>query len=204
LTTTERLRYDPVAMTLKIEDYGPATYVQTVDVAGRSFTVWPYLRFSAKNHPGVPYDAELTVKLQDRGYVCTKLTVEQRTGGRPVTLAGIRSIPVESLVRQSLQKLLQEHPILESTAPAKPRLRFGGPLGLPVPTGRRTSKRRSPEQETADVELAAVVYRLAEVCGYPPTKAVADQLRIPLGTARFLVARAVKWDLLPARERGAK
>jgi hypothetical protein len=200
----ERSCYSPAVMTLKIEDYGPATYVQTIDVAGRSFTVWPYIRFSATAERGVPYDAELTVELQDRGYACTKLEVKQRPGGQPVTLAGIRSIPVESLVRQSLQVLLQEHPILESTAPAKPRLRFGGTLGLPVPTRRRTAKRRTPEQETADVELAAVVYRLAEVCGVPPTKAVADQLRIPLGTARFLVARAVKRDLLPAREKGAK
>lgn len=196
-----RLCHDSAAMPLRILDYGPAHYVQTIDVAGRSFTVMPFIHYSAEAMPGVPFDAELTVELQDRGYVCTELKVRQRTGGPPVTLAGIRSIPIESWVRESLQVLLLEHPLRESTAAEKPPLRFGGTLGLPVPTRRRTTKRRSPEQETADIELAAVVYRLAEVCGVPPTKAVSDQLRIPLGTARFLVARAVRRELLEPRTR---
>jgi hypothetical protein len=174
-----------------------AQFISDIEVAGRSFAVLSWIRIRAKDVPRVPHVVEFVIELQDRGFVCTALEVKQRPDGPPVTLAGIRSIPVESLVRQSIEALVLER--LRETTPGSTRLRFGGPHGLPVQTRRRSTKRRSPDEEAADVELAAVVHRLAEVCGEPPTKAVADQLRIPLGTARFLVARAVKRGLLQPR-----
>lgn len=201
--------YGSGAMPLAIVDLPRAFIPERIEVAGRSFTVIPWVRISAKSERGLPFDVELKIELQGHGFVCTELEVKQRAGGPAVALAGIRSIPVESIIRRCRAVLLPEtgEPVLrfeESVAPGTTPLRFGGPLGLPVPLRRRTSKRRSADEEATDVELAAVVYRLAEVCGVPPTKAVSDQLRIPLGTARFLVARAVKRDWLPARKRAAK
>ena len=187
-----RFRYDQGTMTLEIAEDRPQA-VSIIDVAGRSFGVLSWVKIRAKDEPRVPYVVEFVVELKER-FVCTELDVRQRHGGPPVTLAGIRSIPVESWVRRSVQGL-----VIERATP-KTRLRFGGPHGLPMATRRRSSKRRSPDEQTADVELAAVVYRLAEVGGVPPTKAVSDQLRIPLGTARFLVAHARERHLLTPTE----
>jgi len=195
---TGRFRYDPGEMPLEIAEV-KSQIVTVVEVAGRSFDVLSLFQIRANGMPGVPYEVLLTIERKDRGFICTELFVKQRAGGPPVTLAGIRSIPVESWVRRGVREL---QPFYENTASGKTPLQRGGPLGLPVaPRRRRTSKRRSRDEEKADVELAAVVYRLAEVGGEPPSKAVADQLRIPLGTARFLVARARARGLLeqPAR-----
>jgi hypothetical protein len=62
----------------------------------------------------------------------------------------------------------------------------------PTPGVVRIGHRRRQPGEDADV--AAIVYAIARVCGKQPMKAVADDLHVPLGTARRLVAQA--------RERG--
>lgn len=192
------MRYDPAPMPLEIVEMPDRFAFWPVEVAGRSFTQIPWIKVSAKGLPRVPYDAVLRIEQTGHGFVCTELEVKQRRpGGPPVTLAGLRSIPVEWIIQQCRGILLPESGeaalrIQEKATAGKTPLKWGGTLGLPMPARRRTGKRRTPEQEAEDVELAAVVYRLAEVCGLPPTKAVSDQLRIPLGTARFLVARAIK------------
>lgn len=134
------------------------------------------------NDPRIPYDATLTIAFQESRYVCTSLTLRQRKGGQPVTSQGLRAIPVASLIRSIVQGkvwLLHE----ESLSPGEITREPGTAADLP--SGKR--RRRRPGE---DVDAAAAVYAVAAVSGQPPTKAVADELQIPLGTARRLVAQA--------------
>jgi hypothetical protein len=191
-----RMRYCREIMTLEIAVFplqiapdgrllggGPMDY-RVFGIAGRRFAVLNRFHVTATGERGVPFDAELTIALQGGRFVCTDLAVRQSADGEPITLVRLRTIPVESIVRRSVRK----GRVIELNPPdGVPKLRLGGPLGLPVAPRRPRGKRRGPDD---DVDLAAIVHVLAQVLGAPPTKAVADQLRIPLGTARDLVARA--------------
>jgi hypothetical protein len=141
--------------------------------------------------PSIPYDATLTIELQESRYVCTSMTLRQRQGGPPVTSQGLRAIPVASLIRPIVQGkvwLLHE----ESPSPGVITREPGTATDLPSAKRRR----RRPGE---DVDAAAEVYAVAAITGQPPTKAVADELDIPLGTARRLVAQArASGYLLPA------
>ena len=133
--------------------------------------------------PSIPYDATLTIEFQESRYVCTSMTLKQRKGGPPVTSQGLRTIPVASLIRPIVQGkvwLLHE----ESPSPGVIIREPGSAADLP------NAKRRR-RQPGEDVHAAAVVYAVAAITGQPPTKAVSDELGIPLGTARRLVAQAL-------------
>jgi hypothetical protein len=134
--------------------------------------------------PSIPYDATLTIEFQDTRYVCTSMTLKQRKGGPPVTSQGLRSIPMASLIRPVVQgKVLLMHE--ESPSPGVITREPGSAADLPDAKRRR----RRPGE---DVDAAAVVYAVAAITGQPPTKAVSDELGIPLGTARRLVAQALE------------
>lgn len=147
---------------------------------------------------GVPYDLELAIAFdpaRDR-YLCSSMRATAREGGPPVTDTGLRSIRVGALIWDHVQtwaKVVNERTLV---APGTVKVTMGSlpfPRRLePPPPGRR-GRRQTQE----DVDAAAVAYRIAQWCGEPPTKAVSDELRIPLGTARKLVARAKAAGSIP-------
>jgi hypothetical protein len=185
-----RGRYYSAHMALKIRPFGIHEFV-AVPVAGGRFRGPSRVEVDAIDELGVPYDVALTAEMQSGRYVCTSLTVKQREGESPVTAAGIRSIPVASLIRRSLQDAITP---VRSEAVASDGS-FVREMDFPVDISGARRRRRRGE----DVEAATVLYALAELCGEPPTKTVSDELNIPLGTARRLVAQAREAGYLPAR-----
>jgi hypothetical protein len=187
-TFAGKKRYHSAGMALKIRPIDIHEFL-AVPVAGGRFRGPSRVEVDVVDEPGLPYDATLTIELQDDRYVCRSATVTQRKDGPPVTAASIRSLPVASIVRRSVEDLIT--PVRgEEIAPDGS---FKREMDFPVdiPTARR--RRRRGE----DVKAAAVIYAVALRCGQPPTKAVADDLDIPLGTARRLVAQAKQAGLLP-------
>jgi hypothetical protein len=163
-------------------------------VAGGQFRGPGPFELEVVREPGIPYDLTLSIAFASGRYRCTSLTALPRKGGPPITAAGLRSIPVGALVRRSVQDQVVLVRDKTSPAPGVTKLSLGSsPFPRPAPEpGRRRRHTRD------DVEAAAVVYAVAQMCGEPPTKAVTDELGIPLGTARKLVARARESGLLPA------
>jgi hypothetical protein len=188
-----------VAMTLEVEFSGSPAAVQ---IGGMRFRVETRFVVIAHDERGLPYDVLLRFDLRDRRFECTHLAAVPRDGGPPITLAGLRSIAVETLLRRAVQRYGRQIFISTETIAMRSELRavapgpvrLGGPLGLPLPD-RRTGKRRGPDD---DLGLTALVYEISDMCGLPPTQAVAAHLRVPLGTARDLVRRARERGLLGA------
>jgi hypothetical protein len=148
------------------------------------------------DEPDIPYNLALSIEYRLGRYECTALSATPRDGGPAVTAAGLRAIPLGALVRQSVQGQVLLVRDRTSSAPGVTKLTMGA---LPVPRRPEPAPgRRGRRQTQDDVDAAAFVYCVAQMCGEPPTKAVADELHIPLGTARKLVARAVAADLVPA------
>lgn len=168
---------------IQVQDYA------VVHIAGGKFRAPTRLEVRFDDEPDIPYGGRLFIELQGGRYVCTVLTLYQPTGGVPVTTAGLRAVPIAQLVRRSVQGRVTAVKKVERPVKGVVKLTMGsGPEGQP---GRR--RRRRGE----DVDVTAVVYSLAAMCGEPPTKAVADELQIPLGTARRLVAQAREAGYLP-------
>jgi hypothetical protein len=179
-------RYDPCIMPLNVRPIAMLDFI-AVPVAGGRYRAPSRVEVDVVDEPGIPYNATLSIEMDGAQYICTSLSVSRRPGGREVTTDGLRSFPVASLVRRSLQGLVT--PVREETI--APDGSFSREMGFLVDT---TRHRRRPGE---DVEPAAVIYAIAQLCGQPPTKAVSDELGIPLGTARRLVAQARKGGLLP-------
>jgi hypothetical protein len=179
-------RYDPPTMPLTSKPINIQDFL-AVPVAGGRYRAPSRVEVDVVDEPGIPYDVTLTIEMQDKLYVCASLTASRRPNGPAVTAEGLRSLPVASLVRRSVQDLVT--PVREEKILADGT--FSRELGFVVDTSRR---RRQPGE---DVEPAAVLYAVAQLCGQPPTKAVSDELGIPLGTARRLVAQARERGLLP-------
>jgi len=190
-TFTAGKRYYPHTMTPKSKPNTMRDYT-VVLIPGTGLRVpTPIEDVEIVDDPSMPYDATLTIEFQEWRYVCTSMTLKQRKGGPPVTSQGLRAIPMASLIRPIVQGkvwLLHE----ESPSPGVITREPGSSADLPNAKRRR----RRPGE---DVHAAAVVYAVAAITGQPPTKAVADELGIPLGTARRLVAQALASGyLLPA------
>lgn len=155
-----------------------------------------------KNSPVHDFDVELELVAELRRdgtaerFVCRQLLVHQRPGGPPVTLAGIRSIPVGHLTRAPQVKVLMADPDQQhadyvgdwSKAPP-------GFKAVPVRLERedlRSILDGGPTDEA--LRWVAKVYRLALVMGDSPTREVESVFELPRSTAD-------RWVAL-ARERG--
>jgi hypothetical protein len=158
--------------------------MSAVPVAAGRFRTAGSFDVEVDAEPDMPYDATLSVEMHDGRYVCTALQFRQREGGPPVTAAGMRAVPIAAWVRRAVEAMLTERAGEDGSPSITLR-----PIREPV----RGRRRRRGE----DADLAAVAYAIAQMCGEPPTKAVAERLEVPLGTARRLVAQAREAGLIP-------
>lgn len=165
-----------------------------------------FLDHSVEIAPGVKLHRQAKVELTDyRGYDVTgwirvadtgkvevsSLTVTQRDGGKPVNGAALRSIAVQTLVRQyvrlqvSMSKGHKDGTVVRA-------------YGLLTEDESKVAKERGPTPET--LELVAQVYRLATFMDDAPTKAVEETFAVSRSTAGAWIGRARSAGLLEATD----
>ena len=173
-----------------VERIGEGAWVDVAPGIG----IWSPLRVRDEDLEG--YDVAVLVLAEpatehSAGSVsAAKLTVTQRPGGPPVTLAGIRSIPVGGLVRfaavEEAREIERADGVIRTTARVAPdELADGGPTSTAL-------------------WWVAYVYRLALVVGDPPTKAVRDALGLSRSTAGRWVSLAREQGFLGPAEGAGK
>ncbi len=135
-------------------------------------------RFSVNTNFGdYPYAVDFEAVLEGDRFVCESLRCRRRPGEDPVTTEGLREIPVARLLRIAAERLLAGPDGKDKMRPAFPRVLEDGP--------------------TNDALLhVAGMYRLAQACGEPPTKAVEDRFNLARSTAGRWISMARRKGLL--------
>lgn len=130
------------------------------------------------------YDVELVVAAQGGRLVAKQVTVSQREGGPPVTVEGIRNLPIAGLTRVAASQLSEVEKRSE---------------GVYEITKREVDRKRirqavSDGPTDSTLELVAYIYRYANAIGEPPAKTVEN-------TFELSRSKTGRWIAL-ARERG--
>lgn len=130
------------------------------------------------------YDVEVVVTPQNGRLVAERVTISQREDGPPVTVEGIRSLPIAGLTREAASQLSEVEKRSEGMFEiVQPSL---------SPEALRQAVEAGPTDET--LQLVAYVYRYANAIGQPPAKAVEH-------TFELSRSKTGRWIAL-ARERG--
>ncbi len=128
------------------------------------------------------YDVTAEVELSDAGRLeVSKLSVAQRPGGPPVTGEALRTITVQSIIRDSVATSLQ----MGNKWPKGKEISANGLLATEEAL---RLKAAGPVAET--LEWVGRVYRLSEIIGHAPTKAVEETFQISRSTAGAWIGRA--------------
>jgi hypothetical protein len=156
--------------------------------------VAPGFRISAqydslfRNHNG--YDVHISAGITPQFRLeVAELTVKRTEGGPAVTSEGIRSIAVQSLVREIIQLQIEEDAYSDGEYPTKG-------FGTLKEEEALRLKKAGPTQET--LEWVARIYKIAELLDKPPTVAVEDAFSVSRSTAGAWIGRARAASLLPA------
>ncbi|WP_072687799.1 hypothetical protein [Rhodococcus marinonascens] len=143
-------------------------------------TICRNARVQLIDYRGYDVDAMLTVTEAGKPEV-RSLTVVQRDGGPPVTGTALRSIAIQSVVRQFVKQQIEIEHGIEAGAEVVA-------LGLLSTSEARQLKKLGPQPET--IEQVARVYRLAEFMSDAPTKAIEDAFEVSRSTAGAWIGRA--------------
>ena len=135
------------------------------------------------------YDIAATVEYNGRRLEVTSLTVHKRENGAPVTGEALRMIPVAGILHEAAAAELIR------ARPSGTRVRA---LGALTEKDAKRLKNQGPTKET--LTMVATVYRIAEVLGDPPTKAVRQTFDVSQSTAGSWIGRARAADLIPPVE----
>lgn len=149
------------------------------------------------------FAVNLLAVVGSRGPGAIEVTVEQpqAAAGPPVTLAVLRKVTIDQIIRAAVEQLSRPASSAEAETgiPGTFRVQgidaiYGG-AGAPVP---------GPGRDTTTDRLARVaeIYRAALSAGMPPVKAVADQVPVSRSTAGRLVGLARKAGLLSETTQG--
>lgn len=130
------------------------------------------------------YDVELVVAAQGGRLVAQQVTVSQRKGGPPVTVEGIRNMPIAALTRTAAHQLREVEERSEGVYALTERAVSREAIRQAVAAG--------PTDDT--LELVAYIYRYANVVGDPPAKSVEKAFELTR-------SKTGRWIAL-ARERG--
>jgi hypothetical protein len=142
--------------------------------------IWTGATGVLENYKG--YDVTAEVELSEAGKMeVAKLSVAQRPGGPPVTGEALRTITVQSIIRDSVAASLQ-------TGKNWPAGQEISANGLLTTEEALRLKAAGPVAET--LEWVGRVYRLSEIIGHPPTKAVEETFQISRSTAGAWIGRA--------------
>jgi hypothetical protein len=135
------------------------------------------------------YDVDARVQVNDLGQAeVASLTVSQREGGPAVSGTSLRSIAVQSVLRQFAKMELQLSLQIEAGQDVSA-------LGL-IPT-RDVERLRGQGPVPETLEAVAKVYRLAEFVGDAPTKSIEEAFGISRSTAGAWIGRARSGALIP-------
>jgi hypothetical protein len=149
------------------------------------------------------FSVDLTAVVGSRGPGAIEVTVEQRDGGGgpPVTLAVLRKVTVDQIIRAAVEKvsLPAASAEMETGIPGTFRVKgidaiYGG-AGSPAPG-------RGRDTPAARLARVAEIYRAALSARRPPVKAVAEELPCSRSTAGRLVGLARKAGLLSETTQG--
>jgi len=155
--------------------------------------------------PRLPYLLTMTVTARKGRLVCGALTLRARPDGPPVTLANVRSVPIESYLREVSRYLWESrHPALMRKAEELPGA-FDSLSDKDVKVLEAGHRRRQPTAEVLPKVVAA--YRSALSSKDPfdreaPTAAVARQLGYSRGHVARLLTAARREGLLGPAHRG--
>lgn len=135
-------------------------------------------RFHAKLNPAeLPYHLDLEIVFDGDRFVCESMLCRRRPGEGSITTEGLREIPVTWLIRISAEMLLY-------------RGRGGAAATQQVLPA---FDAEFPDGPTDDaLQQVAGVYRLAYVCGEPPTKTVEQRFKLARSTAGRWISMARK------------
>jgi hypothetical protein len=178
--------------------------------------VWSHIRGKVEIAPGVTifeygevamedyrgFDVAATVAYNGRRLEVHRLTVSKRADGSAVTGEALRTIAVEDVLRESARHALARGVGAVKIAPTVARGHWAAPdADVARTVGAAAAERlreMGPARET--LEAVAVVYRVAEVIGEPPTKAVREAFGISQSTAGAWIGRARSAELVPPVE----
>jgi hypothetical protein len=140
-------------------------------------------KFTGTSTTGSGFRVTFEAVLENGRFECNSLTVERAKGAPPITTAGIRRIPVQSVINQvALGHLhrVKQNPNVEDEV-------IITPLRGRVPTFKRLAE-SGPTDEV--LEHVALWYRLMYACNFDPTWAVEDAFGLPRSTAERWVRKA--------------
>ena len=140
-----------------------------------------------------PYDLEIVLRPQNGSMIVAAMTAAQRPGGDPVTVDGLRAIPLTSYRDAGSWGTYLHHDKPGRLAPEKLRR---VPITYPE-FGIRAAK-YGPNDEA--LEALALIYKVAVIIGRPPTREVSNKLGLTRPTAGRWVMKARTMGLLPAVE----
>lgn len=130
-------------------------------------------------HPHV--EVSVDVALSRGAYAATSVTVASADPDEPVTTELLREIPLRTIVRRAVSRMLRSLNVGQIVAP-------DGDRG---------------DAEAAALRNVAQVYRIARLTGEAPTKAVQERLGVSRATASRRVAEARAAGFLRADEVGS-
>lgn len=139
-----------------------------------------------------PYDLALTLQPQNGSLVVQAMQVSQQPGGEPVTVDGLRAIPLTSYRDAGSWGLYLHHDKVHQRA-SGPRV-VREPITYPE-DGIKAAK-YGPNDDA--LEALALIYKVALIIGRPPTREVATELNLTRPTAGRWVMKARAKGLLPA------
>jgi len=152
-------------------------------------TIWE--RATATVAPYKGYEVEATMALSPRGrFEVEVFTVRQLPDGEPVTGEALRQITVQALVIETVKLGIQEsigRDIPEGTEVVA--------LNMLRAEDARQLKADGPTPET--LQWVGRIYRVAEVLGDAPTKAVEQAFSVSRSTAGAWIGRARAAGLIP-------
>ncbi|MGZ3141910.1 hypothetical protein ACVDFE_07905 [Lentzea chajnantorensis] len=160
--------------------------IEDVHVAEGTLNLADYHGFDVT--AGVAYDGERLV--------VESLCVHRREGGEPVTGEALRKITVQSVLRDSLRAATKIRGGLGADLPEGTPVRAQGMITV------AEAERLRDEGPTAEtLNWVARIYRVADVIGDPPTKAVREAFGISQSTAGNWIGRARSAGLIPPVKR---
>lgn len=137
------------------------------------------------------FDVTLQLRLSEAFRVEVEvLTVVRVDGGSAVTGEAIRTLPIQSLVRDAIRFDLEDN-FLENAYGDEETVAFGMLLQAEA-----TSLRKSGPSATT-LEWVGRIYKVAEVLDEPPTIAIQNTFEISRSTAGSWIGRARSAGLLP-------
>lgn len=142
----------------------------------------PRIRVEAEDYDELDYDITLCAELEDSRYVITELTARRKPNGLPITPEGLRSVATARVLEMALSGHIR------------------------VWTRTEDGELRGHHAWTVEDELVRVAgtYRIAQACGIPPTKSVAEIFNITRSAAAKKVMAARKAGLLGPTTPGKK